>query len=172
MRVWAGSLSILILAQVINAQNKSSVWLFRLDGSFGVELPANLGSPENFDDLKIVFPGATLESDSMGFLTRVRSGVTLSNREPIRRIVEVEWRLDVYDEVLKSQTKSILQSEKVNIYPGETATARARFGSVLPDRMLVLLQVVRISFDDGSGWTTETRCSLDKDLRSITCKHY
>lgn len=170
MRVWAGSLAILIVAQVINAQNNSSVWLFRLDGSFGVELPANMRSPEEFKDFKIGFRSAKLESDSMGVLTRIRSGVTLSNGEPIRRIIEVEWRLDLYDEVLKSQRQSILQSEKLNIYPGETATAQAKFGGVLPDRMVALLQVVRISFDDGSVWTPATRCSLDEDLRSITCK--
>jgi hypothetical protein len=159
------------VAQVPNAQNNSSVWLFRLDGSFGVQLPANPRSPEEFTDFKIGFRSAKLESDSMGVLTRIRSGVTLSNGERIRRIIEVEWRLDVYDEVLKSQRQSILQSEKLNIYPGETATAQAKFGSVLPDRMIVLLQVVRISFHDGSAWTPSTGCSLDKDLRSITCKH-
>jgi hypothetical protein len=112
---------------------------------------------------------ARLETDSMGFLTRLKSSLTLSN-EGQRRITEVEWRIDVYDESLRSQNRRVSQTDKTNIYPGETATVSSKFGAVLPDKMVVLLELVRVSFDDETAWFSPVVSELESDLRTIACK--
>lgn len=156
----------------ITAQDNPShtVRLFRLEGSFGTELPVKINSEDNSETFGINLRDARLESDSMGFLTRLRSVVTISNSETSQRIIEIEWRLDVYDQALHSLSQRVVQSDKVNIYPGERATASAKFGAVLPDRMIVLLQLMKVSFADGSGWLTAVDCSLGENLRTVSCK--
>jgi len=146
------------------------VWLFRLEGSFGAELPAKIDTGHTPETPGFTLRGVRLEAESMGFLTRLRSVVTLANATGNRRITEVEWRLDVHDEALRSHNLRVLQSEKVNIYPGETAEASSKFGAVLPDRMIVLLQLVRVSFADGPAWTPSVECVLGQDLRTASCK--
>ena len=146
-----------------------TVRLFRLDGSLGTELPVKVNSEDNSENFGIKLRDARLEADSMRFFTRLRSVITISNTDTTRRIIEVEWRLDVYDEALRSLSQRVLQSEKLNIYSGETAKASARFGAVLPDRMIVLLQLVRVSFADGSSWRPRADCALGEDLRAVSC---
>ena len=170
------ALLVLVLAangpQAINAQeNRSSaVRLFRLDGSFSTDLPAKFDSEAKLQELGFSLLGARLETDQMGFLTRLRSVLTIANSAANRRIIEMEWQLDIYDEALGSVSQRVLQSDKVNIYPGETAAASVKFGAVLPDRMVVLFQLVRVSFADGPAWSSSQLCSLGKDLRTISCK--
>ena len=146
------------------------VRLFRLDGSFSTELPVKIDSEEKLEDFGFTLRSARLEADNMSFLTRLRSVLTIANSDAKRRITEVEWRLDVYDEALRSLSQRVLQVDKVNIYAGETAVASAKFGAVLPDRMVVLLQLNRIVFADGSAWSPTEQCSLGEDLRTISCK--
>jgi len=149
--------------------NQSMIRLFRLDGSFCSELPAKITTDNDLETPEFRLTVASLEADSRGFLTRLRSVLTLSNGDK-RRITEIEWRLDIYDEALRSLSQRVLQSEKVSVYPGDTARASAKFGAVLPDRMIVLLQVVRVTFADGSAWSPAAECSLGDDLRTISCK--
>ena len=171
-RVLVAVLLVVTSSRTASAQDNHSnvVRLFRLEGSFGAELAVKIDSDERSETSGFTLRGARLEADSMGFLTRLRSMVTLANRDTTRRITEVEWRLDVYDEALRSLSQRVLQSEKVNIYPGETANASTRFGAVLPDRMVVLLQLVSVSFADGSAWSAGVDCSLGEDLRTVSCK--
>ena len=151
-------------------ENRSSVVrLFKLDGTFGTVLPVKINS-EGKTDVGFTLRDARLEAESMGFLTRLRSVLTVANSDSARRITEVEWRLDVYDEALRSLSQRVLQTDKVNIYAGETGVASAKFGAVLPDRMVVLLQLIRVSFADGSVWLPTEQCSLGEDLRTISCK--
>jgi hypothetical protein len=165
-------LVVALLPQPSSAQepNSNVVRVFRLDGTFGIELPVEISSEYKLEDARFTLRDVRLEADSAGFLTRLRSVITLANRDTTRRITEVEWRLDIYDEALRSLSQRVLQSEKVNIYPGESAKASARFGAVLPDRMVVLLQLVRVSFADGSAWLARVDCSLGEDLRTVSCK--
>ncbi len=148
----------------------SVVRLFKLDGSFGTELPAKTNSADKSEGFGFTLRSARLEAESMGFLTRLRSVLTVANSDNARRITEVEWRLDVYDEALRSLSQRVLQTDKVSIYAGETGVASAKFGAVLPDRMVVLLQIIRVSFVDGSAWSPTEQCSLGEDLRTVSCK--
>lgn len=158
--------------QAIDAQeNRSStVRLFRLDGSFSADLPVKIDSEAKSQEIGFSLLGARLEADQMSFLTRLRSVLTIANRDANQRIIEMEWRLDIYDEALRSLSQRVLQSDKVKIYPGETAAASAKFGAVLPDRMVILFQLVRVSFADGPAWSSPRLCSLGEDLRTISCK--
>jgi hypothetical protein len=152
-------------------ENRSSVVrLFKLDGTFGTELPAKINSADKSEDYGFTLRSARLEADNMSVLTRLRSVLTIANSDARRRITEVEWRLDVYDEALHSLSQRVLQTDKVNIYAGESAVASAKFGAVLPDRMVVLLQLSRVAFVDGSAWSPTEQCSLGEDLRTISCK--
>ena len=144
--------------------------LFKLDGTFGTELPAKTNSADKSEDYGFTLRSARLEADNMSVLTRLRSVLTIANSDAQRRITEVEWRLDVYDEALRSLSQRVLQTDKVNIYAGESAVASAKFGAVLPDRMIVLLQTIKVSFDGGSAWSASEECSLGEDLRTISCK--
>jgi hypothetical protein len=169
------ALLVLLLAatgmKAIYAQENHAkiVRLFRLDGSFSTELPVKISS-EGKSGVGFTLRDARLEAESMGFLTRLRSVLTVANSDSARRITEVEWRLDVYDEALHSLSQRVLQTDKVNIYAGETGVASAKFGAVLPDRMVVLLQLIRVSFVDGSAWSPSEECSLGADLRTVSCK--
>ena len=148
----------------------SLVRLFRLDGTFSEELPANLRPDDNFKNPGFSLTGARLEADNAGAFTRLRALLTISNGDPGRRITDIEWRVDIYDASLRTVSARVLQADKVNIYPGETAVASAKLGAVLPDRMIVLLQISKVSFVDGPAWVAAQECSLGQDLRSVTCK--
>jgi hypothetical protein len=176
MRVAQNILAISVIA-IVSRQpsygqdhSPNLVRLFRLDGTFSTELPVKINLEGKSEDFGFALRSARLEADNMSFLTRLRSVLTIANSDAKRRITEVEWRLDVYDEALRSLSQRVLQTDKVNIYPGETGNASARFGAVLPDRMVVLLQLVRVSFDDGSTWSPKEECSLRDDLRTVSCK--
>jgi len=112
---------------------------------------------------------ARLENDGMGALARLRSTLSIAN-ENSRRITEVEWRLDIFDASIGSASNSVAQSEKKNIYSGETANVSARFGAVLPDRMIILLQVTRVAFDEGPSWSPSKECTLEPDLKTVACE--
>ena len=148
----------------------SVVRLFKLDASLGTDLPAKTNSADTSEDYGFTLRSARLEADNMSVLTRLRSVLTIANSDATRRITEVVWRLDVYDEALRSLSQRVLQTDKVNIYAGETAVASAKFGAVLPDRMVVLLQLIGVAFADGSAWSPTEQCSLGEDLRTISCK--
>jgi hypothetical protein len=169
-QVLLGSLLITTALSITSAQeNQSSlVRIFKLEGSFGAEVSARFESQN--ENVGFTLRSARIESDSLGFLTRVRSILTIGNGDGGRRITEVEWRLDIYDDALRSLTQQVLQKDKANIYPGETATVSAKFGALLPDKMIVLLQIVRVSFADGSAWSPAIECGLNTDLKTISCK--
>ncbi len=170
MMVTCAMLVLVSNSTTAQSDRSSFVWLFRLEGTFSSELPAKVDLDDKAKNPGFTMVGARLEADQVGALTQVRSLVTLANGENARTITEAEWRLDVYDASLRSLSSRVLQSQKVNIYAGETAVASSKFGAVLPDKMVVLLQLVRVSFDDGSGWLPGVGCSLAEDLRTVSCK--
>jgi hypothetical protein len=106
----------------------------------------------------------------MGALARIRTTLTIANQNSTRRITEVEWRLDVFDASVGNSTNQVIQSETKNIYSGETANVSARFGGILPDRMVILLQLTRIAFDEGPDWTPSRLCSLEPDFSTVSCE--
>jgi hypothetical protein len=146
------------------------VRLFKLEGTFSEERSAKISSDDKSKSPGFALTDARLEADSAGFLTRLRALLTIVNPDASRRITEVEWRLDVFDESLRSVSARVIQTDKVSIYGGETGVASARFGAVLPDKMMVLLQLIRVSFADGPAWSSPEECSLGDDLRSVSCK--
>ena len=150
--------------------NSRLVWLFRLEGAFSEELPIETGSDDKIENPGFILREARLEADNGGSFTRLRALLTIANNAPRRRITDVEWRLDVYDASLRSVSARVVQKDKLNIYPGESAVASARMGAVLPDRMVVLLQITRVAFADGPAWLVAKECSLGEDLRTVTCK--
>lgn len=166
------SLVAVLMRQPAHGQEhpSNSVRLFRLDGTFSSELPTKIDSEGRSEAPPFALRNARLEAENIGPLTRFRSVLTIANPDSRRRITEVEWRLDVYDGDLHSLSQSVGQRDKLNIYAGETAAASAKFGAVLPDRMVVLLQLVKVSFADGSAWSTPEECSLGGDLRTVSCK--
>ena len=143
--------------------------LFRLEGSSGREVAAKAKSVDKPKSPGFSLVSARLENDGMGALARIRTTLTIANQET-RRITEVEWRLDVFDASVGNSTNRVVQSEKINIYSGETANVSARFGAVLPDRMVILLQVIRVTFAEGPSWVPSKECSLEPDLNTITCE--
>src|SRR4029079_6923732 len=136
--------------QAIDAQENRSntVQLLRLDGSFSIELPARIDSEGQSQQFGFSLLKVKLEAEEMGFLTRLQSRLTISNGHAKQKIGEIEWQLDIFDEALGSLSRRVLQSNKMKVYPGETGTASTIFGAVLPDRMVVLFQLVRVSFEN------------------------
>lgn len=154
-----------------NAQTENSpiFRLFRLEGTYSEELAASPKSPNKQNSSGFSLVSARLENDGIGALAKVRSTLTIAN-EGNRRITEVEWQLDIFDASIGNASNSVAQSEKKNIYSGETANVSARFGAVLPDRMVILLQITRISFVEGPPWSPSKECSLEPDLKTVTCE--
>jgi len=144
--------------------------LFRLEGSSGQEVAAKAKSVDKQSSPGFSLVGARLENDGMGALARIRTTLTIANQDSTRRITEVEWRLDVFDVSVGNSATTVVQSEKINIYSGETANVSARFGAVLPDRMVILLQVTRVAFAEGLSWLPSKECSLEPDLKTVTCE--
>jgi len=142
--------------------------LFRMEGTYGEELTAKTNSGDKQRSPGFSLVNARLENDGMGALARLRATLTIAN-EDSRRITEVEWRLDIFDASIGNANRSVIQSEKRNIYSGETANVSAKFGAVLPDRMVILLQVTRVSFAEGPSWSASKDCSLEADLRTVSC---
>ena len=156
--------------ELAQEERSGSVRLLRLDGSFSSELPTRIDSPDSseIDGFRVI--EARLENDGMGALSRIRSRLTVVNTGQKRRITAVDWLLSIYDEASGSQSQRVVQTAKLNIYPGDQATATESFGAVLPDRMIILLQVVRVSFDEGTAWLAPVNCSVGEDLRTVSCK--
>ena len=107
-------LGFLLVAAALNTasgqENRSSlVRLFKLDGTFGTELPTKVGSHDKTETVPFTLVGTRLETDNLGFLTRLRSVLTVANRDSKRTITGVEWRLDVYDASLRSVSARVLQ---------------------------------------------------------------
>ena len=144
--------------------------LFRLEGSSSQEVAAKVISVDKQSSPGFSLVSARLENDGIGPAARIRTTVTIANQDSARRITEVEWRLDIFDASLKNRTNQITQSAKINIYAGETANASARFGAVLPDRMIILLQLNRVAFDEGAAWSPSRLCSLETDLATVSCE--
>ena len=146
------------------------VRLFRLEGTFSEEIAAKVSRDNKVEQNSgFSLSGARLEADSLGSLTRIRTILNIINDDPTRRITEVEWRLDIFDAQVRSASASVTQTEKINIYAGETGSPSAKFAAVLPDKLIVLLQVSRVSFADGSDWSAAESCSLGSDRRSVSC---
>lgn len=150
-------------------ENSPIFRLFKLEGASSEELATNPKSSSKQNPPGFSVVSARLENDGMGALAKLRSTLTVVN-EDSRRITEVEWRLDIFDASIGNASNSVAQSEKKNIYPGETANVSARFGAVLPDRMVILLQVTRVSFVEGPSWSPSKECSLEPDLKTVTCE--
>jgi hypothetical protein len=144
--------------------------LFRLEGSSSQEVAAKAKSAGKQSSTGFSLVAARLENDGMGVLARIRTTLTIANQESTRRITEVEWRLDIFDPSIGNSTNQVIQSEKKNIYSGETANVSARFGAVLPDRMVILLQLTRITFDEGPIWSPSRLCSLEPDFATVSCE--
>jgi hypothetical protein len=144
--------------------------LFRLEGSSGQEVAAKAKSVDKQSSRGFSLVSARLENDGMGALARIRTTLTIANQNSTRRITEVEWRLDVFDASVGNSTNQVIQSETKNIYSGETANVSARFGGILPDRMVILLQLTRIAFDEGPDWTPSRLCSLEPDFSTVSCE--
>ena len=156
-------------ATLQNSQSENSpiFRLFKLEGTYSEKLSTNPKSSNKPPGFSVV--SARLENDGMGALAKVRSTLNIAN-EDSRRITEVEWRLDIFDASIGNASNNVVQSEKKNIYPGETANVSARFGAVLPDRMIILLQVTRVAFVEGPAWSPSKECSLEPDLKTVTCE--
>jgi len=144
-------------------------YLFRLDGTFGEELSVEAVSDHLMDSPGFQLTAARIEDDSLGFLSRIKSSLTIANRGD-KRITEVAWRIDVYDASVRSFSAGVVQICKINIYPGETGVASEKFGAVLPDRMVILLQLSRVSFDDNTSWSPSAECLLAGDLKTVECR--
>src|SRR5215471_818753 len=99
--------------------------LFRLEGSSSQEIDAKGKSTEKQPSPGFSLVSARLENDGMGAVARIRTTLTIANQDSTRRITEVEWRLDIFDASIGNTTNQIIQSEKKNIYSGETANVSA-----------------------------------------------
>ena len=100
--------------------------LYKLEGTYSEELSTNPKSSNKQNPPGFSVVSARLENDGMGALAKLRSTLTIVN-EASRRITEVEWLLDIFDASIGNASNSVAQSEKKNIYPGETANVSARF---------------------------------------------
>src|SRR5262245_48088257 len=115
-----------VAATLQNSQSENSpiFRLFKLEGTYSEELSTNSKSSNKQNPPGFSVVSARLENDGMGALAKLRSTLTIAN-EDSRRITEVEWRLDIFDASIGNASNSVAQSEKKNIYPGETENVSA-----------------------------------------------
>lgn len=144
--------------------------VLRLDGLSGTEVRMTIIVKGRPSPSLVGLRDVRIDAEGTGFLARFRFSLAVVNRDPARTVAELEWRLDVYDQDYRILSRSLLLNGKVKISPGGSGTASVRFGATLPDRMLVLAQLARVTFSDGSTWTSPAQCRLGDDLKSVTCE--
>lgn len=166
------SLAAMFCAQPLLTQEGRSdlARLLRLDGLSGTEVRVTITVKGPPSAPLVALRDARIDAEGMGFLARYRSSLTVVNHDPGRTVAGLEWRLDVYDEDYRILSRSLLLDGEVKISPGASGTASVRFGATLPDRMVVLAQLARVTFSDDSTWTPLAQCRLGDDLKSVTCE--
>jgi hypothetical protein len=165
-------MAIFLLSQQAEAQGDRSklVRLIRIDGSRGSEVAARIVSNDAPVEYLAGMRDVSIYGEPLGALIRLRVSITLLNNDTARRITRVEWRLDIYDESLGAASMRVYQTDRVKIDPATSAKAEANFAAFLPDRMLALLQLTGITFENGTTWSPAIDCRLEKDFKAVTCK--
>jgi len=164
-------LSALNLVQSPPAQGRDYGFLrlIRLDGAFGKEMAGGPSTQGEQARAVVTLGDVKVEAEPLGFHTRLRFALTIANATD-RKMTEIEWRLDIYDEDLRILSRRYFFSDRLEIEPNASAKTSIKFAAVLPDRMILLVHLTNAKFKDGSSWRPPADCSLLEDMKRLKCQ--
>lgn len=109
----------------------------------------------------------------LGTLDRGGIYASLKNTDKLRTISGFELKVTTYDPQRREWVDSLFINKKGVISPGADSWASIKTAhSRVPvtDKMVLFVQLERVTFSDGSQWKASTDCALSDDLQEIRCK--
>jgi hypothetical protein len=120
----------------------------------------------------------SLESVSVhGSLQRLISRLTVRNLDSSRMVKSTEWRVDIYDSISGNRTDRLFLSSEVEVMPGQVSKMDSpiindveRDKRILPEKAIVLIQLLKVTFQDASIFKPDSVCEASAALNLLDCK--
>jgi hypothetical protein len=120
---------------------------------------------------------ASIEDASIrvGRFNKLQATIAIRNLNPTKTVKAIEWRLDIYDEQRKSLHDTLYPSENKTIKPNASASASRSLSvaggakRVLPGFAIILVQVSKITYQDGSVYQPEVECKATEAFSDAIC---
>jgi hypothetical protein len=120
----------------------------------------------------------SLESVSVhGSLQRLVSRLTVRNLDSSRMVKSTEWRVDIYDSTRGGRADRLFLSSEVEVMPGQVSKMDClitndveRDKRILPEKAIVLIQLLKVTFQDDSVFKPDLTCEASAALNSLDCK--
>ena len=103
------------------------------------------------------------EKDPMALLT-------IDNGDSGRSVKRMEFSAIIYDRAKRTRGEPRSLFKDVDIKPGKSANLDISMITPLPAENLLLLQITKVIFTDGSSWTSDVDYALSDDLAKIISK--
>lgn len=111
----------------------------------------------------------------VGRFGALQGTISISNRHNEKTIKRVEWKLDAYDEQRRSLHDTLYLFEDKKIEPNKTKGASQYLSvadtakKVLPTFAVILVQVSKITYIDGSVYIPTVECKMNETFDDATC---
>ena len=87
-----------------------------------------------------------------------------------RTIEQIEFSAAIYDRARREQVEQRSLSKEVAIKPGKTEDVELTIVARLPSDNLILLEIRKVIFSDGTSWVTDTEYVLSGDMSRVERK--
>jgi hypothetical protein len=96
--------------------------------------------------------------------------LAIHNGEQARTIKQIEFSAAIYDRARREQVEQRSLSKEVAIKPGKTEDVELTIIARLPSDNLILLEIRKVIFSDGTSWVADTEYVLSGDMSRIERK--
>jgi hypothetical protein len=121
---------------------------------------------------------ATIETASIkvGVFQGIKSAIKIQNSGPMT-IKRIEWRLTIYDEQRRTRHDQLHLFDDVVIKPGKAAEGETTISAsvvpypkaILPQKAIILVELTKVVFEDGTGWSAQSSCKASESLSDLEC---
>jgi hypothetical protein len=120
---------------------------------------------------------ASVEDASIrvGRFNRLQATISIRNLNSTKTIKNVEWRLDIYDEQRKALHDTLYPAEDKTVKPGESGGVSRSLSiaggakNILPSFAVILVQVSKITYQDGSIYKPTVECRANEAFDDAVC---
>jgi hypothetical protein len=106
------------------------------------------------------------QRSTFGWLARLE----VQNIDTRKIISAVDIQVDVFDSTRRTHVDKLFLSGEASIKPSKKGSVRAEFTATLPTENVVLFQITKVTYADGSTWSPSVECKATDDLKAIECK--
>lgn len=96
--------------------------------------------------------------------------LAVHNGEQARTIKQIEFAAAIYDRARREQVEQRSLAKEVAIKPGKTENVELTIIARLPSDNLILLEIRKVIFSDGTSWVADTEYVLSGDMSRIERK--